>query len=119
MGCLHAAHVLECGVAGVSLRIEVDSLQYVKVKVSANVNGAAHDPTGDTVKMAFTDRFTNPVAGDWKTAVWETENGSYYAKCLVGPGGTVALAADDYKVWVKVTDSPEVPILPSGTLTVY
>jgi hypothetical protein len=101
------------------MKIEIDSLQYVKVPVSAVVDGDAYDPTADTVKMAFTARFTNPVSGDWKSAVWETSGTRYYAKCLVGPGGTVALTAGSYKVWVKVTDSPEAPILPSGELVVY
>jgi hypothetical protein len=110
---------VERGKSFVSLRVEVDSLQYVKVPVAATVSGVAHDPTADTVKMAFTDPFTDPVSGDWKTATWETFGTTYYAKCLVGPGGTIQLAAGTYKVWVKVTDSPEIPILPAGRVTIY
>lgn len=102
-----------------SLRQEADSLQYVKVKVTATVSGAAYDPTSDTVKMAFTAIDTNPVSGDWNTADWETIGSNYYARCLVGPTGTITLAAGTYVVWVKITDNPEIPILRSGSLLVY
>lgn len=57
--------------------------------------------------------------GDWQLADWETISGRYYARCLVGPGGTVTLAVGNCNVWVKVTDNPEVPIMPAGTLTIY
>ncbi len=45
-----------------------------------------------------------------KPGWWET---------LVGPGNTV-LAAGTWTVWVKVTDSPEIPVLQApGVLTIY
>jgi hypothetical protein len=102
-----------------TLRQEIDSLEYVKVPVSATVSGEAYDPTNDTVQMAFTERYTDPVSGDWKTADWEIVGSTYYARCLVGPGGTVTLTVGDYKVWVKITDNPEVPIKPAGVITIY
>jgi hypothetical protein len=102
-----------------SLSVQDGSLQYVKAPVSAVVDGAAYDPTSDTVQMAFTAVGVDPVSGDWKTAGWETISGRYYARCLVGPGGTIDLAVGSYTVWVKVTDSPEIPILRSGGLRVY
>ena len=80
------------------------------------------NPTADTVTMAFTAAGVDPVLGDYKTASWETDAtttpSTYYARCLVGPGGTVTLAAGTYEVWVKITDSPEVPVKRSGTLVV-
>ena len=72
--------------------------------------------------MAFTAAGVDPVGGDYKTSSWETDAtttpNTYLARCLVGPGGTVALAAGTYEVWVKITDSPEIPVLRSGTLVV-
>lgn len=105
------------------LRISALSLEYVRVRVSATNAGAAVDPTGDTVVMAFTAEGVAPVSGDWKTASWETDatttTDSYYARCLVGPSGTVTLTAGAYDVWVKVTDSPETPVMRAGNVEVY
>lgn len=98
------------------------STEYVRVAVSATTSGAAVDPTADTVQMAFTAEGVAPVAGDWKTSSWEvdatTNPDTYYARCLVGPSGTVALSAALFDVWVKISDSPEVPIRKAGSIRV-
>lgn len=100
-----------------NLTISSLSKEYIRVAVSAKESGTAVDPTSDTVTMAFVTT-DEPVSGDFKTASWETDNGKYYARCLVGPGGTITLSDGLYSVWVKVTDSPEVPVLKAGTLMV-
>lgn len=102
-----------------TIRISSLSLEYVRAQVAATVVGAAIDPSTDTVKMAFTAPGINPVTGDWHSAIWETVGANHYALCLVGPGGTVALPVGRYRVTVKVTDSPEVPVQDAGTLIVY
>lgn len=101
------------------------SLEEVLAGVTARRNGAAVDPTGNTVQMAFLDEppeVASPESGDWKTASWETnattDPDQYEAKCLVGPSGTTTLTAGVYYVWVKVTDSPEVPAKYSGTIRI-
>lgn len=99
------------------------ALQHVRVPVSADdVDGTNLDPTVDAVVMAFPVTDVDPIAGDWKTASWETDAtttpDTYYAKCLVGPGGTVTLAVGTYDVWVKVTDNPETPVLKAGHLEI-
>lgn len=80
------------------------------------------NPTTDTVEMAFMATDGEPTAPDWKSASWETDTGPnpdrYYARCLVGPTGTVALVDGRYSVWVRVTDAPEVPIRRVGVLQV-
>lgn len=102
--------------------ISTASLEYVRVPVSATASGAAVNPTSGTVQMAFIDGTSAPASGDWKTASWETDSGTepdtYYARCLVGTGGAVTLTAATYSVWVKVTDSPEVPVRRAGLLRV-
>ena len=100
--------------------MQISSLtkEYVRVAVAATEAGAPVIPTGDVVQMAFTVNGADPVGGDWKSATWETSGSIYYARCLVGPGGTVALAVGHYLVWVKVTDSPEVPVRSAGFLDV-
>jgi hypothetical protein len=77
---------------------------------------STYDPTSFPVQFAFTLESypeTQPGDDDWLTASWSVGPGpQYWAQCLVGPanGGTV-LAVGLYQVWVKVTGSPEVPVL--------
>ncbi len=99
------------------------SLEYVRVDITARSEGLPLDPTADTVQMAFTLDGAVPTSSDWNVAIWQTDTTTtpptYTALCLVGPGGTVELAEGEWSVWVKVTDSPEVPVVPiNGLLTV-
>lgn len=99
-----------------------NSLEYVRVPMASERAGAPYNPTGDTVVMAFIAGPAAPTSGDWKTASWDTDASTYpptyIAQCLVGPGGTVTLAAGTWTVWVKVTDSPEVPVKRAGQMKV-
>lgn len=89
--------------------IAASSLEFVRVKVSATENGQPVDPSADVVAMAFVKPGAAPAT--FVTATWEADGTSYHARCLIGPGGTVTLAPGDYVVWVKITDSPEAPVL--------
>lgn len=101
-----------------AIKISSLSKEFVKVSVRVVKNGVDIDPTADTVEMAFTTG-SEPQSGDWKAATWETAEGPvYFARCLVGPGGTIQLTDGSYKVWVKVADSPEVPVRDVGKLVV-
>lgn len=92
----------------------------VLVAVAGESAGAAIDPTGDTVEMAFVGERVEPASGDWQTASWETSGSTYYAKCLVGPGGAVSLTAGTvYAVWVRVTDNPETVVARVGYVKSY
>lgn len=101
----------------------INQLASALMYVNAVVTCLGGNPTTDTVQMAFTTQGVNPQPGDWKTATWNTTvalgANQYMAQCLVGPGGTVQLAAGSYQYWVKVTDNPEIPQLPVGMLTIY
>lgn len=102
--------------------IPVVSTEYVHAKVGPIlVDGQAYDPTGDVVQLAFMPGTTEPGDSDWHTGSWENSGvpDIYFARCLVGPAGGVALAAGDYVMWCKVTDNPEVPARQFGTLRVY
>ena len=103
------------------------SLQYLRCHVSAAVNGnIAYNPTVDPVYFGFVATSagtTATVPASWTLGSWETDTiagqTAYVAKILVGPGGAfVPAAGTSWYVWVKVTDSPEVPILMVGTLVV-
>jgi hypothetical protein len=107
----------------VALVISSASLEYVRVRVAATASGAVVNPTADVVKMAFKQADAEPTGGDWKAATWETDATNplkpiYYARCLVGPAGTITLADGEWAVWVQVTDSPEIPVRRCGKLAV-
>lgn len=96
----------------------VSSLGYVKVQITATINGATANPTSDQVRMAFPTTGADPTT--WYTASWETQGALYFARCLVGPGGTVTLPIGFYDVYVQVTDSPEIPVVKaSDTLEIF
>ncbi len=96
--------------------------RYVALPISATgPTGAPIDPTSDTVQLAFmpVPIGANPGTGDWHTGSWATvAPGTYQAQVLVGPNGGVALAVGFYRIWVKVTDNPEVPVIPADYLKI-
>lgn len=109
------------GVRGDPVIQSVLSTAYVQVSVTATLAGSAYNPTADAIQMAFTVVGTDPVLADWKTGSWTTAlaTGSYLAQCLIGPGvGGTALTRGTYAVWVKITDSPEIPVQQVGTLQI-
>lgn len=99
------------------------SLEYVPAWITVTVGGNPLNPTGDSVQFAFMPGEVSPGSGDWKAGSWDgtqprPTGNAYLAQCLVGPGGTVTLAPGTYTTWVKILDSPEVPIIRYGLLTI-
>jgi hypothetical protein len=97
--------------------------QYYLVPVTVTKSGAAYNPTSDTAQFAFMPTATQvPGISDWVSGSWDTNTSSvlfpYSAKCLVGPSGTIALGIGNYVAYVKITDSPEIPILIVGYLQI-
>jgi hypothetical protein len=90
------------------------STQYLQVLVAVT-SIAPYSPTSDTVAFAFTNADAYPPAAPsaWNAGSWQTGPGpQYWAQILIGPAnGGLALAAGAWQVWLKVTDSPEVPVL--------
>lgn len=95
--------------------------EYVMALVSIKKSGVFVNPTSDIIQMAFPVVGSPPVT--WLDGSWETDNSTgtprYYARCLIGPGGEAELAVDDYEVFMKVTDDPEVPVRKLGVLSIY
>lgn len=85
-----------------------------KILYRQEVN-AAEDPTSLLVSMAAKLYGEEPEAADFKTAAWLLENGRYYAVALLGDPvvGLGVLTEGIYKTWVKVTATPEIPVLES------
>lgn len=105
------------------LSVSRASTEYIRVPMASERAGAPYDPTGDTVVMAFLAGAGPPESGDWKTASWDTDATTYpptyLAQCLIGPtGGTVTLTAGIWTVWVRVTDSPEIPVKRAGQIKI-
>lgn len=99
------------------------STEYVLIPVAATKNGAAYNPTGDAVQFAFMPTSTQvPGVSDWVSGAWDTTSGNpiypYNAKCLVGPGGIINLTQGTYVIYVKITDSPEIPVMVGGQLQI-
>lgn len=81
------------------------SVEYVKVPI---VDGPAN-LTSLAVQMAVVPQGQDPVSGDWKTATWIGTS----ASVLIGTGSSVGALTKGltYGIWVKITSSPEVPVL--------
>jgi hypothetical protein len=99
------------------------STQYVFIPVSATKSGIAYNPTGDAVAFAFMPGATAvPQVSDWVAGSWDTNTSSviypYSAKCLVGPTGTTNPGIGRYYMYLKITDSPEIPVLIAGLLEI-
>ncbi|MFJ6215015.1 hypothetical protein ACIQGZ_17015 [Streptomyces sp. NPDC092296] len=101
--------------------IPVSSREYVLVTVTAMVDGAPYDPTADLVEFAFAP--VGAVDPDvWRPASWDAGpvpgTSTFTARCLVGPGAPTELPRGRYTVWLRVTDSPEVPVRNAGLLAI-
>lgn len=85
------------------------SLEYIHIPVG----GAT---ASQTVEIAVIDSgVEEPAEADWNPAdVWDGTT----AKLLVGPSGTIELPDGTYQVWVRVTATPEIPVIRSGLLEI-
>lgn len=86
------------------LTISSLSTEYVKIPI---VDGPANLTTL-TVQMAIVPQGQDPVSGDWKSASWVGAS----AAVLIGPATALPLTKGvTYGIWVKITSSPEIPVL--------
>lgn len=88
------------------MKISRLSTEYLHVYVETDV-----DPRNDSVQFAFMSTDSEPSTGDWVSGSWDSSVAAspYKARCLVGTGGK-ALGVGNYRVWVKISDSPEIPV---------
>lgn len=90
------------------LRIPSTSKEYLHVPVT----GAEGSMPVEIAVVAST--LEEPASGDWKAAVWDGTD----AKVLIGPGTSLVLANGLYRAWVRVTASPEMPVIRAGLLKI-
>jgi hypothetical protein len=73
------------------------------------------------VQMAFVAS-GKPGNSDWTGCTWETVNVAgelvQIADCQIGPNGGLVLAPGSYGAWVKVVDSPDIPVRQVGILQI-
>lgn len=100
------------------------STQYVQQQVIAQLDGSPFDPTSLPVEVAFVPQPNygsppDPSGDQWNTATWESDASpvTYWASVLVGPlNGGVSLTAGAYQIYVRITSSPEVPVIAGWSL---
>lgn len=97
-------------------RIRATSKEYVGAPVSEATGIVL---TADAVELSFTVGDTAPPV--WTPGVWKTIRGQSWAVAMIGPGSVLgALPAGRYWVNIRVTDSPEIPVLTSpNQITIY
>ena len=110
-------------VSNVSVTISHLSTEYVLVPVTASKNGSPYNPGADPVQFAFMPTPTQvPITADWVSGSWQTEATNilypYAARVLVGPAGASTLGIGTYQIYVKISDSPEVPVKQAGQLVI-
>lgn len=105
-------------------QISLSSLStvYLPIPVAATGNtGLPLNPTADPVAFAFKAVGANPAGGDWNSGSWDSylpPGSKYVAKILIGPAGTANPGVGTWIAWLKITDSPEVPVFAVAELTI-
>lgn len=84
------------------------SVEYVKVPITGPT-GVDLDELG--VELAIVPQGQEPTSGEWEDGVWI----GTHAAVLIGPG-QLELVEGRYSVWVRITSSPEIPVLLSGSI---
>jgi len=97
------------------LRVSAVGTDFVDVEVTA-----AESPIAQPLFFAFVVRHTDVDTATWTPGSWFADaNGVYWARCLVGPDGAVALERGLYLMYVKWEMGSQKPAPCAGTLEVY
>ena len=89
-------------------RIPAISVEYLKVPIT----GPA-DLTDLDIELAVVADGQTPESGDWTTGVWSDDG--RHAMVLIG-AGDLTLTPGTYDVYVRITSTPEIPVLLSGSI---
>lgn len=97
------------------LKIAYTTDEYIKVPLTEWAPSIV-DPTTLVVELAAITGSSDPLEADWVTATWVTESTVVKARVLWQSLVAVPTARTSYTVWMRVTATPEVPVLHCGTL---
>ncbi|MFI5814840.1 hypothetical protein ACIA7S_28275 [Streptomyces sp. NPDC051643] len=103
-------------------RFDRESREFVQATVEATVEGQPYNPTHDVIEFAFTSIGGRPTT--WYPGGWDGTDPipgttTYKAQALIGPGSNgPTLTPGRYDVFVRITDTPEQPVIPVGQLQI-
>lgn len=100
------------------LRIPYTSNDYVLLPLTEWSSEVA-DPTTLPVSIAIVAPGTDPAPGDYVSGSWTTEGGVHKARVLWQSAVPAAAAHTVYAAWLKITSSPETPVLYAGPIGTY
>ncbi len=100
------------------LKIAYTTDEYIKVPLTEWAPSVV-DPTTLDVELAAITGSSDPLEADWVTAAWVTESGVVKAQALWSGLVAIATARTTYAVWMRVSASPETPVLRCGTVQTY
>lgn len=87
--------------------------EYLRLDVTSE-----DDLAGTGVEVAFVALGQDPAEIDWVTAdSWAIEDSTWRARILIGPGGTTDPGQGDHQIWMRLTDTPEIIVRRTDTLT--
>ena len=78
------------------------------------VTATSGNPAAYPVQVAIVTATDRPTDADWHNATWTTTSDGTFATLLVGPEGIVNPGPGSFRVWVRITATPELPVIPSA-----
>lgn len=95
------------------LVIPSSSRDYIHVPLTS-WSGDVADPTTLPVSLAITTGSAEPGEAAWTAATWTTHNGTHHARALFADLVANPQPGTTYRLWMRLTAEPEVPVLYSG-----
>ncbi len=97
------------------LKIAYTTEEYIKVPLTEWAPSILN-PTTLPVELAVITGSGEPLEADWVTAAWVTESSVVKAQALWSDLVAVPVARTSYVAWMRVTATPELPVLHCGTI---
>jgi hypothetical protein len=88
---------------------------YLYVDLTLTDAGLPVNPSILPVRLALPAAGVDPVSGDWADGEWEHQHdGSWSARILVGPAGTLTPPPGSRDLWIQVSNDPELLVENTG-----
>lgn len=97
------------------LTIPSTTQEYIHVPLT-EWSGDVDDPATLTAEIAIIPTDGEPASGDYVPASWVTEDGVHMARVLWQTAVESPLPRTVYRVWLRITSTPEVPVLLAGQI---
>jgi hypothetical protein len=100
------------------LTIPYTTQEYILLPLTS-WSGDVADPTTLSVSIAIITPGTDPTSGQYVAASWVTQSGVYKARVLWQTAVPNAAAHTVYDAWLKISSSPETPVMYAGPIRTY